>query len=131
MGSRRERAMTTGLGGRRIIWLSLLAGLLAACHEPGNTRSVQAKAAVDADALDFGEVPVGEWREKIVRLRNVGYVPFHALDALGLKGDPSYEISFDGEGRVLPGDEKLVHVRFHPLVEGSLEETVHVTTDAN
>ncbi|PTL83897.1 hypothetical protein [Vitiosangium sp. GDMCC 1.1324] len=123
--------MTTGLGGRRIIWLSLLAGLLAACHEPGNTRSVQAKAAVDADALDFGEVPVGEWREKIVRLRNVGYVPFHALEALGLKGDPSYEISFDGEGRVMPGDEKLVHVRFHPLVEGALEETVHVTTDAN
>lgn len=123
--------MTTGLGGGRFFRLSLLAALLVACHEPGNTRSVQAQAAVDTDALDFGEVPVGEWREKVVRLRNVGYVPFHALDALGLRGDPSYVVSFEGEGRVMPGDEKLVHVRFHPLAEGTLEETVHVTTDAN
>ncbi|MCY1081477.1 Ig-like domain-containing protein [Archangium lansingense] len=125
--------MRTGLGSGRIIGLSLLllAAHLAACHEPGNTRSVLAKAAVDADALDFGEVPVGEWREKIVRLRNVGYVPFHALDALGLKGDPSYEIAFEGEGRVMPGSEKLVRVRFHPLAEGPIDETVHVTTDAN
>ncbi|HYO51808.1 hypothetical protein [Archangium sp.] len=125
--------MRMGLGGGRIIGLSLLAALLAACHEPGNTRSVLAKAAVDADALDFGEVPVGEWREKVVRLRNVGYVPFHALEALGLKGDPSYEVSFEGEGegRVMPGSEKVVRVRFHPLAEGPLEETFHVTTDAN
>jgi hypothetical protein len=123
--------MRTGRGGRRIIGLSLLAVSLAACHEPGNTRSVQAQAAVDADALDFGDVPVGEWREKQVRLRNVGYVPFFALEALGLKGDPSYEVSFEGEGRVMPGEEKLVRVRFHPLTEGTLEETVHVSTDAN
>ncbi|WNG50174.1 choice-of-anchor D domain-containing protein [Archangium minus] len=123
--------MRTGLGGGRIIWLSLLTAFLAACHEPGNTRSVQAKAAVDSDVLDFGEVPVGQWREKVVRLRNVGYVPFHALEALGLKGDPSYEVSFEGEGRVMPGDEMRVLVRFHPLSEGTLEETVHVTTDAN
>ncbi|HEX8434383.1 choice-of-anchor D domain-containing protein [Archangium sp.] len=123
--------MKTGLGGGRIIGLSLLALSLAACHEPGNTRSVQAQAAVDADALDFGDVPVGEWREKQVRLRNVGYVPFHALEALGLKGDPSYEVSFEGEGRIMPGDEKRVRVRFHPLSEGPLEETVHVSTDAN
>ncbi|HEY0095746.1 MAG TPA: hypothetical protein VGB96_15555, partial [Archangium sp.] len=74
---------------------------------------------------------VGEWREKKVHVRNVGYVPFHALEALGLKGDPSYEVSFEGEGRIPPGGEKVVRVRFHPLAEGPLEETVHVTTDAN
>ncbi len=131
MGARRERSMKTGLGGGRIIGLSLLAALLAACHEPGNTRSVQATAAVDSDALDFGEVPVGQWREKVVRIRNVGYVPFRALEALGLEGNPAYQVSFDGEGRVEPGAEKLVRVRFHPLAEGPVEERVHVTTDAN
>jgi hypothetical protein len=123
--------MKMGLGGGRIIGLSLLAAILAACHEPGNTRSVLAKAAVDADALDFGEVPVGEWREQVVRVRNVGYVPFHALEALGLKGDPAYEVSFEGESRVMPGSEKVVRVRFHPRSEGPVEETLHVTTDAN
>src|SRR5687767_7843403 len=107
MGSRREGTMRTGLRCGRIIGLSLLVVSLVACHEPGNTRGVQAKAAMDADALDFGEVPVGEWREKQVRLRNVGYVPFHALEALGLKGDPSYEVAFEGEGRVPPGGEKV------------------------
>jgi hypothetical protein len=122
--------MKTGLCRGRIIGLSLLAVMVAACHEPGNTRGVQAAAAMDADALDFGEVPVGEWREKQVRLRNVGYVPFHALDALGLRGNPSYEVSFEGEGRVLPGDEKVVRVRFHPLAEGPIEETLRVRTDA-
>ncbi|MGZ3457562.1 MAG: choice-of-anchor D domain-containing protein, partial [Archangium sp.] len=123
--------MRTGRGGGRILGLSLLVALVAACHEPGNTRSVQAKAAVDTDALDFGEVPVGEWREQLVHIRNVGYVPFHALEALGLKGDPSYQITFQGEGRVMPGEEKEVRVRFHPLTEGPKEETLHVTTDAN
>jgi len=123
--------MTTVRNGKRIIWLSLLAGALAACHEPGETRAVQAAAAVDTNALDFGEVPVGEWREKVVRLRNVGYVPFHALEALKLGDNPAYEVSFDGEARLMPGEEKLVRVRFHPLAEGGSEESLRVSTDAN
>ena len=128
--------MMTGRGGRRIIQLSLLqlpllAGLLAACHDTGETRAVQATAAVDTNALDFGEVPVGEWREKVVRLRNVGYVPFHALEALKLGDNPSYEVSFDGDARLMPGEEKLVKVRFHPLTEGGSESSFQVTTDAN
>ena len=123
--------MTTVGKTKRVIWLSLLAGTLAACHEPGETRGVQAAAAVDTTALDFGEVPVGEWREKVVRLRNVGYVPFHALEALKLGDNPSYEVSFEGESRLMPGEEKLVRVRFHPLAEGGSESSVHVSTDAN
>ncbi|OJH42073.1 choice-of-anchor D domain-containing protein [Cystobacter ferrugineus] len=118
-------------GGRRLIKLSLLAGLLAACHETGETRAVQATAAVDTNALDFGEVPVGEWREKVVRLRNVGYVPFHALEALKLGDNPSYEVSFDGDARLMPGEEKLVKVRFHPLAEGGSESSFQVRTDAS
>ncbi len=123
--------MTTKRNSGRFIRLSLVAALVAACHEPDNTRAVQAVAALDTDAVDFGEVPVGEWREKAVHIRNVGYVPFHALEALGLEGSPSYEVLFEGEGRLEPGDEKVVRVRFHPLAEGPVEESVHVSTDAN
>ncbi|EPX65096.1 Flagellar hook-length control protein FliK [Cystobacter fuscus DSM 2262] len=131
LGARRGRVMMKERGGRRLIKLSLLAGLLAACHETGETRAVQATAAVDTNALDFGEVPVGEWREKVVRLRNVGYVPFRALEALELGDNPSYEVSFDGDSRLMPGEEKLVKVRFHPLAEGGSESSLQVRTDAS
>ncbi|WIG92746.1 choice-of-anchor D domain-containing protein [Myxococcus sp. SDU36] len=123
--------MRMGLTGRRLT-LALLVTVGTACHEGVETRAVQATAVVDTDLLDFGDVPVGEWREREVRIRNVGYVPFSALDALGLANNPSYEVEL-GEGgeRVMPGESHVVHVRFHPLTEGLATETVHVTTDAN
>lgn len=123
--------MRMGLRGR-VLALALLATTGVACHEGDETRAVQATAVLDVDVLDFGEVPVGEWREKEVRIRNVGYVPFYALDALGLAGNPSYEVELgEGGGRVMPGDSHVVKVRFHPLKEGATEETVRVATDAN
>ncbi|QSQ23542.1 choice-of-anchor D domain-containing protein [Pyxidicoccus parkwayensis] len=123
--------MRMGLRGR-VFALALLATTGVACHEGDQTRAVQATAVLDVDVLDFGEVPVGEWREKEVRIRNVGYVPFFALDALKLGDNPSYEVELgEGGGRVEPGDSHLVKVRFHPLKEGSTEDRVRVTTDAN
>lgn len=123
--------MMMGLRGRALLLAALAAGAVA-CHEDERTRSVQATAVLDVDVLDFGEVPVGEWREREVRIRNVGYVPFYALDALGLAGNPSYEVELaEGGGRVMPGESHLVKVRFHPLAEGAIEETVRVATDAN
>ncbi|EAU69320.1 hypothetical protein STIAU_8045 [Stigmatella aurantiaca DW4/3-1] len=105
---------------------------MAACHEPGRTRAVEAAAVVDTEALDFGEVPVGEWREREVLIRNVGYVPFSALEALALEGNPAYQVELtNGGGRVMPGESLPVKVRFHPLREGAIEERVHVATDAN
>ena len=126
-----ERKMRMGLRGR-LLALALLATTAVACHEGDETRAVQAAAVLDVDVLDFGDVPVGEWRQKQVRIRNVGYVPFFALDALGLGGNPAYEVALgEGDGRVMPGESYLVHVRFHPLKEGVSEETVRVSTDAN
>src|SRR5437016_816961 len=60
-------------------WALLGAACLvsAACHEP-KLRAVRAVALFDKDDLDFGEVPVGEWREATVHISNVGYVPFRA-----------------------------------------------------
>jgi hypothetical protein len=122
--------MMQGWNGGRVLGLALLASMMVACHEPGHTRSVQAAAVVDSE-LDFGEVPVGEWREKDVLIRNVGYVPFSALEALALGGNPSYQVELVDGGRVLPGEAKVVKVRFHPLREGPTEEQLRVATDAN
>nr|BDT37070.1 choice-of-anchor D domain-containing protein [Myxococcus sp. MH1] len=123
--------MGMGLRGR-VLALAVLVTTTMACHEGNETRSVQATAVVDMDVLDFGEVPVGEWREREVRIRNVGYVPFFAIEALAIIGNPSYEVELtDGGGRVMPGESHLVKVRFHPLAEGVTEETVFVSTDAN
>jgi hypothetical protein len=123
--------MRLGWDGGRVLGLALLAAMTAACHEPGHTRPVQAAAMLDTELLDFGEVPVGQWREKEVLIRNVGYVPFSALEALALDGNPSYQVELVEGGRVLPGEAKVVKVRFHPLREGSTEEQLRVSTDAN
>ncbi|NVJ26956.1 choice-of-anchor D domain-containing protein [Myxococcus sp. AM011] len=124
--------MGMGLRGRVLAMAVLVATGLVGCHEGNETRAVQATAVVDMDVLDFGEVPVGGWREREVRIRNVGYVPFFAIEALPIIGNPSYEVELaDGGGRVMPGESHLVRVRFHPLGEGVTEETVYVSTDAN
>jgi len=123
--------MRQGWGWGRVLGLTMLAAMAAACHEPGHTRSVQAAAVVDKEQLDFGEVPVGEWREREVLIRNVGYVPFSALEALALGSNPSYQVELVDGGRVLPGEAKVVKVRFHPLHEGLSEEQLRVATDAN
>jgi hypothetical protein len=125
---------TMGLGGyrRRVLGLGMLAAMVVACHEPDQIRAVQAAAVVDSEQLDFGEVPVGEWRQREVLIRNVGYVPFFALDALALEGNPSYQVELlDSESRVMPGESKVVRVSFHPLREGTTEERLRVRTDAN
>lgn len=124
--------MGLGRGWRRVLGLGVLAAMVAACHEPRQTQPVQAAAVIDREALDFGEVPVGEWRDADVLIRNVGVVPFFALEALALEGNPSYQVELlDGESRVMPGDSKVVRVRFHPLREGAIEERLRVRTDAN
>jgi len=123
--------MRQGWGGGRVLGLAMLTAVVSACHEPGNTRSVQAAAVVDSEQLDFGEVPVGEWRERHVLIRNVGYVPFSALEALQLGDNPSYQVELVEGGRVLPGESKVVKVLFHPLREELSEERLRVLTDAN
>src|SRR5688572_21610467 len=80
--------------------------------------------------LDFGEVPVGEWRELEVNVKNVGFVPFRALEALALDGDPSFVVELDGPDRLKPGEERVIWVRFHPLREGEHRERLAVETDA-
>jgi len=55
-----------------LVAMSGLVLLLAACHEPGQVGPLNASAAVEPAVLDFGEVPVGEWRSLPVLIKNVG-----------------------------------------------------------
>ncbi|MFZ5472107.1 MAG: choice-of-anchor D domain-containing protein [Myxococcota bacterium] len=111
-------------------WWGLVTVAALACHESAPLQGVEATAAFDPSALDFGEVPVGEWRVAEVRIHNVGRVPFLAVEALGLTGNPSFVIELD-PGKVQPGDTRAVRVRFHPLHEGETQEQIHVATDAD
>jgi hypothetical protein len=60
----------------------------------------------------------------------VGAVPFHALDAVKLGNEPSFEVSLDGGDRIQPGESRKVRVRFHPLAEKELTDLIRVDTDA-
>ncbi len=124
--------MRMGLGKGCLFGLAMLGALLGSgCHEPENIRSVEPVAAVDETELDFGEVPVGEWRERDVHVRNVGFVTFRAEEVLQLGNNPSFQVELvDGAGRVEPGKTRVVKVRFHPLREGPLTESLQVTTNA-
>ena len=102
MGMGRLRNGYAGLLGVMLLW---------GCHEPEHVRRVQAIAALDQQSLDFGEVPVGEWSEREVRIRNVGGAPFNALEALGLEKNPSFQVELT-QGRVHAGEEHVVTLRF-------------------
>src|SRR5688572_26013222 len=98
---------TVRVSGRWAAVASAMLVLAAGCHEPKQVKTVQAIAVFDQTALDFGEVPVGEWRETEVRIQNAGYVAFTAHEALMLTDEPSYEIEFGGLQRVLPGEDRV------------------------
>jgi hypothetical protein len=106
----------------------LTAGLVA-CHDGDQIMSVHATADYDQAALDFGEVPVGEWREREIEVRNVGHVPFTLVEALKLNDNPSFHVDFAQE-LLESGQKRKVKVRFHPLREGELTTLVKVETDA-
>lgn len=116
-------------GTRRWRWL-LVVWAFAGCQETTAVRSVLANAFFDEADLNFGDVPVGEWREREVRIRNVGRVPFRAIDALNVTGDPSFVVELD-RGPVMPGEARRVLVRFRPLFEGEVLGAMRLSTDAD
>lgn len=126
--------MRTGAADRRGRWLIhvlLCAGLwLLACRPVGGVRTVQAYAELDRTELDFGDVAVGEWRTLSLHVRNVGQVPFRAIDVLQLTQSPSFQVSLAPGERIQPGEAREVVVRFHPLAERELTEKLRVEVDA-
>ena len=114
----------------RVCALAVTALVASACHEPKQVTTVQASAAIDEGALDFGAVPVGEWKSAEIHVRNIGQAPFNALEALALGGNPSFVVDPD-PGRVRPGETRAVRVRFHPLKEGNTAAAVSISTDAD
>lgn len=122
--------MGKGLRGGWRLGALALALALSGCHERDGIRVVEARALFDTDVADFGEVPVGEWAELEVGIRNTGYVPFNALEAFTQQGNPSFRVELEGNSKVMPGETKRVKVRFHPLSEGEIADAMAVNTDA-
>ncbi|HZN95501.1 MAG TPA: choice-of-anchor D domain-containing protein, partial [Myxococcales bacterium] len=110
--------------------VGLLLAASSACHDPRQVGLVSASAAIEPAVVDFGEVPVGEWSSLQVKIKNVGFVSFHALQVLRLEGNPSFTAELDDTGKVMPGEDRLVTVSFHPLREGALGERLQIDTDA-
>lgn len=108
----------------------LALGCLVSCHEQDRLDRVEATAAFEPAILDFGEVPVGEWRAAEVEVRNVSDVPFRVVEALGLLKNPSFVIEL-APVMLRPSQVAKVRVRFHPLKEGELTENLNVLTDAD
>jgi hypothetical protein len=101
------------------------------CHDPNQIRSLEARAVLNTTSLDFGGVGVGLWKELGVKIQNVGYVPFAALDVLKLDGNPSFEAEIVNPAQLIqPGESRTVKVRFHPLQEGPVHERIQVDVDA-
>src|SRR5262245_48057919 len=103
---------------------------LASCHQPGEVQTVSAAAVIDESSLDFGIVPLGEWHEAAIHVRNVGRASFNVLEALKVNGDGAFYVDAD-PGRVRPGERRPVHIRFHPTRETDLTAAVRVQTDAD
>lgn len=103
----------------------------AACHDVESTRTVRPQAVVEGAPLDFGEVPVGEWREASLVVRNIGFTAVNLREVLGLENNPSFEVEYEG-GELQAQHSRRLTVRFHPLQEGPLEEhyRVEAGTDA-
>ncbi|MDQ3262915.1 MAG: choice-of-anchor D domain-containing protein [Myxococcota bacterium] len=113
-----------------VCWAAVVAASVG-CHEPNRVRQVEAYAVLNTTVFDFGGVPVGEWREGEVRIRNVGHVPFTPMEVLKLDNNPSFQAELLDPGlRILPGEERGVRLYFHPLKEGPLEGSVSVRVDA-
>src|SRR5918996_313649 len=130
MRPRHARGTLGGKMVRRGILAALaLTSVFGACHDQRWVRPIQATAVFDESALDFGDVPVGEWREANITVRNAGHAPFTLMEALQLGDDPSYQVEAAQE--LVPAwDTRHVRVRFHPVREGAIETQVKIATDA-
>ncbi len=110
--------------------MALFAILIGGCDDTGKVRHVDAIARFDASLLDFGEVPVGEWREAPITVMNASKVPFRVSEALQLDKHPAFYIDANTDARVPPFGSRDVIVRFHPIAEGAASDRVQVEVDA-
>src|SRR5262245_22587328 len=115
---------------RRVGLVLVAAGaLFGACRDTGNTNSVNAEAVFENGLIDFGTVPVGEWREARIKVSNAGHVPFKISDAFKLGSSDEFFVKTPN-GLIQAFSSMDVTVMFHPLKEGLSEERVQVNVDA-
>ena len=85
---------------------------------------------LDSPLVEFGQVPVGEWRTQSVMLRNTGYVAFRVQALAPVSGNDAFVLEME-PGVLQPGEARAITVRFHPVNEGLQEETTPIDTNAD
>jgi len=122
------------MGGRgrawAVAWTAAAWVFLGACHDRQELERVRATAMLDSPLLEFGEVPVGEWRTQSIMLRNTGYVAFQVNEVAPEVGNPAFILELE-PGMLRPGEARPITVRFHPVTEGVQEETTPILTNAD
>jgi hypothetical protein len=79
--------------------------------------------------LDFGDVPVGEYREALVELRNQGIDPI-SVSAAGLasESDPGFSLTSTSARAIAPGAALRLPVRFVASAPGAATGTLRVSS---
>jgi hypothetical protein len=88
------------------------------------------RCARDLD-LDFGAVPLGEYREAIVELRSEGTEPV-SIEGLGLSigSHPGFTLTATASGTLAPGEFARVPVRFAANAVGEAAGSIEVSSAA-
>ncbi len=104
-----------------------LVALAGGCSE--ESPLVPGRCDVDADALEFGKVVVGESGSRSFTVRNAGQLPI-AID-IGLVDDDCGFTIDEGAGaaELDPGSERVVTVRFAPAARETLACAIAIGSD--
>jgi len=82
------------------------------------------------DSLDYGEVPVGQFRELAFNIANDGEAPLEITSA-EVTGEP-FSVVFPEDGMLLlPNENDLLTVTFAPQERGGYEGTLLISTNAD
>lgn len=115
----------------RLSRLGALGALVLAggCSSSDRVGPVDGIALVEPGTVDFGRVALGATRVREVRVRNTGLAPLHLLE-LSIEGlGQDVEIVNRGDGRLRPGAETVLELRYTPAAEELLARTLTMDVD--
>ena len=100
---------------------------LATSIEAGKVTLLSPKLSIVTPRIDYGHIPIRSTYTQTLSLQNVGNEPLEVTDvtftATGFSVNE--EIS-----SIQPGETKSLTLTYNPIVRGSIEETVSVTSNA-
>ena len=102
-----------------VILLTLMMGITA-------TASAAPDIAISSASLDFGDVAVGEFRERILTVTNQGQEDLHVTD---ISCDDSSVTASPSSFTLALWERQEVVVRFGPSIEAALDATLTITSN--